>query len=59
MYHCMHTHTHTAPLLAADSPVAIKGEYIVIFKTELEDNEGIYCTCTDNDSMYVNSSCSP
>ena len=29
-----------APLLAADSPTAVEGEYIVVLKEELADQDG-------------------
>ena len=32
----------TAPLLAADSPVAIEGEYIVVFRDEVTIDQGNY-----------------
>ena len=31
----------TAPLLAADSPLAIDGEYIVVFRDEVSFEQGI------------------
>ena len=31
---------HTAPLLAADSPVAVEGEYIVVFRDEVTVDQG-------------------
>ena len=34
--------TYIAPLLAADSPVAIEGEYIVVFRDEVTVEQGIY-----------------
>lgn len=30
----------TAPLFAADSPTAIEGEYLVVFKNEVGDDVG-------------------
>ena len=33
--------SESAPLLAADSPTAIAGEYLVVFKNEVGDDEGM------------------
>ena len=32
-------HAHTAPLLNVDTPMAIKGEYIVVFKQGMQDED--------------------
>ena len=38
----------TAPLLAANSPTKVEGEYIVIFNEHATDQEGLWVYCYES-----------